>query len=263
MYPDGSQYQAEIANSSAAAKSIGEPDTPALVRILRQHWHKLLAVAFWLLLIGSYAWYMLRHNLTPLDVVQNLVGVLASPAGPLLYIFAFSVRPLIFFSAALLTMVAGSIFGPVWGVLLTMVASNTSASLVYLVGSFLGQGWLDKYTVHGNGVIQRYTGRLRRNSFKTVLTLNLLMLLPFDLISYTAGLLRVSYRPFLLGTVIGSIPGILGCVLLGASVQIEMQNGSFTVPTLHPWAFVLAILLFVATMVFSRYLQRHEEQTED
>ncbi len=59
---------------------------------------------------------------------------------------------------------------------------------------------------------------MRDNSFETVLIMRLLFL-PYDLVNYASGILRLRWLPFLLATALGSLPGTVSFVLLGASID--------------------------------------------
>jgi uncharacterized membrane protein YdjX (TVP38/TMEM64 family) len=223
--------------------------------LLRTHWHKLVALAFWLMLPLLYAWYTHANNLPWVAGIYHLIDLLRTPYyGAAIYILAFALRPLAFFSAAALTVVAGSVFGPLWGFGLTVVACNVSAAVTYGCGHFFSNGVLERERLRG--IVRHYADRLHRNSFETVLLMNLVFL-PFDLINYLAGFVRLKFQPFLLATIVGSLPGIVACVLLGSSVQIDMHNGLIW-PDLHPGAFIVSLVLFAIGIGVSRVLRRRE-----
>jgi len=220
----------------------------------RQHAQKGAALCVWLLLIGGYQWYAWRNELGPLEALQQLVSLLAtSPWGPLLFIAIYALRPLVLFSATVLTVGAGFVFGPVLGLIYTLVGSNISALVAYSVGRFFGQGMLNSNTQ--TSLVQRYTEQLRTNSFVTVLTMRFLFL-PYDLVNYLAGFLRIDWRAFLLATILGSIPGTVAFVLAGASIEGDFSGG---LPSVNPWVFVASAVIFVTSLLISRYLKRREQ----
>jgi pyruvate/2-oxoglutarate dehydrogenase complex dihydrolipoamide dehydrogenase (E3) component len=89
-----------------------KPDTTSeSVSFWQKNWQKLIALLFWGVLLGGYAWYYTSHNLTPLKAVQQIVDLLQTPYGPLIYILIYALRPLIFFSAIVLTVTAGAVMG--------------------------------------------------------------------------------------------------------------------------------------------------------
>lgn len=222
---------------------------------VRHNAQKLLVLAFWLAALGAYQWYAWRQQLGPLQVVQHLLTFLQSGYGPLLFIALYAVRPLFLFSAVLLTVAGGFVFGPVLGVVYTIIGSNLSATVAYLIGRFFGAGLLENQ--QSAGLVQRYAERMRRNSFETVLLMRFVFL-PYDLVNYLAGLLRIRWAPFILATLLGSLPGTLAFVLFGASIQ--RFDGQL--PRLDPRTLVASALIFVLSLGLARLLRRREGSSE-
>jgi uncharacterized membrane protein YdjX (TVP38/TMEM64 family) len=220
---------------------------------MAQHGLKLVALSFWLVLLGGYFGYAWRNELTPLEVVQATADFLRTPAGPLLFIGLYALRPLIFFPASLLTIAGGSIFGAWWGIVYVVLGSNASASVAYLVGRYFGQGVLSN-NQNATGIIQQYALRMRNNSFITILVMRFIFL-PYDLVNYLAGFLHIHYRAFILATLLGSIPGTISFVLFGASFDISqgLQEAQF-----NGWALAGSVFIFVVSLALSRYFQAQE-----
>ena len=63
---------------------------------LYRHWLKLVGVLLWALLIGGYLYYLRVNDLTAKQALTQLVHLLASPWGPILYIVVYTCSPLIF-----------------------------------------------------------------------------------------------------------------------------------------------------------------------
>jgi uncharacterized membrane protein YdjX (TVP38/TMEM64 family) len=232
----------------------------------QRNWQKLIALLFWGILIGGYTWYYTSNNLTPLKAVQQIVNLLQTPYGPLIYILIYALRPLIFFSSVVLTVTAGAVFGagsPLnfsLAVIYTVIAANTSAMVAYLIGRYFGEGILKEGKGNPANTVQRYTNRLRRNSFETVMIMRFIFL-PYDLVSYVCGFLRINWKPFLLATALGSIPGTLAFVAFGASVdlsQLETQG----LPPPNPWVLALGVVIFGVSIALSRYFKRREAPSE-
>lgn len=229
---------------------------------LQRHGAKLIAATFWLLLIGGYGWYYRANALTTETALLQIVTLLTSPWGPLLYILIYTVRPLLFFSATVLTLISGAIFGAgsllnlALAILYTIIGSNASATLAYVVGRFFGQGLIQESADDNAGFIQRYTERMRRNSFETVLIMRFLFL-PYDLVNYLAGILRIDWGAFILATLLGSIPGTIAFVSFGAAIDIkELAMGK--TPAFNPWVLVFGGIIFLASILISRYFKRRE-----
>lgn len=226
---------------------------------LARHWQKLIAAAIWLALAGCFLGYRLATGRSTTEVLRDLLDLLRTPIGPLLYILIYTLRPLAFFSAIIVTLVGGAIWGPVWGTLFIVIGSNMSATLAYGFGRVLGQGVLPAgETGASAGFVGRYAERLRASAFTTVLVMRLIYL-PYDLVNYLAGFLRVPYRPYLLASILGSLPGTLTFVLAGASLNIDdIFAGNVSVAAINPWTLALSAVLFVAGLALSRLLRRRE-----
>jgi uncharacterized membrane protein YdjX (TVP38/TMEM64 family) len=219
----------------------------------RRAWPKLLGLAIWLALLAAYWQYTRTSGMTPGQTVQQLVTFMGSNTpGVLVYILAYMGRPVLFFPATLLTLAGGYLYGPAVGVIVVVIASNLSSLIAYNIGRFFGAGILDQSA--DSGVLQQYAERLRRNSFETVLIMRLIFL-PYDLVSYFAGFLRIRWQGFLLATALGSIPGTISFVLFGASIE-----GGFTgeLPQLNGPSLAVAVLMFIVSLGLSRWFRGRE-----
>lgn len=226
----------------------------ALPAAWQKHWQKALAAAFWLLALGSYLIYSIQNQLSPLASLQQVSQFMSrSSLGPLLFIGLYVLRPLFLFSASLLTLAAGFLFGPFWGVVYTVIGSNLGASLAFLIGRFFGEGLIRiKDSNQGLGV---YIKRLRANSFETVFIMRLIFL-PYDLVNYLAGLLRINYWAFISATALGALPGTISFVLFGASTGLSEGGPRFD------WRiFAASLAIFAISLLLSRLLKRKKTLT--
>jgi uncharacterized membrane protein YdjX (TVP38/TMEM64 family) len=224
----------------------------ATVPFLKRHWQKMVALLFWLVLILAFVVYSSRNNLTPLAATRELMNVLANvPIGTrgAVFIAIYTLRPLIFFPASLLTLGIGALCGPAWGIVFAVIGSNLSATLAYFVGRLLGQ---DVVEPKNENALQRYLQRMRQNSFETIFIMRLIFL-PYDLVNYAAGFLKINYGAFILATILGSLPGTISFVLFGASSGLEGGTPKFD------WRILaLSIAIFVTSLLVSRLVKRRE-----
>jgi len=223
---------------------------------LQKHWQKLVAVVIWLLLAAAYFIYASANNLGLLDAFIQLVNVMQNSFyGPLIYIGIYMLRPLTFFSALILTVAGGFLFGPIWGILYTAIGSNLSATVAYLIGQYLGKGLLEIDESDTDSIITRYATRMRESSFETVFIMRLIFL-PYDLVNYLAGFLRIDLKAFILATVLGSIPGTIAFVLFGASIEGEFDG---TLPEFDYRVLIASVVIFIISLGISRYMKRREQ----
>lgn len=228
-----------------------------------KNWQKVAAAVVWVIMIGVLVVLMTAYDLTlPQLVLTGLVWVRDNPLAPIAYIVLYALRPLALFSSVLLTLAGGFLLGPLWGVVYTVIGANLSATVAFFIGRTFGAGVLEDES--SNGVMQRYARRLRKNSFDTVLIMRFIFL-PYDLVNYLAGFLRIGYWPFLLATALGSIPGTIAFVLLGASLLPDEIGAMFVtgkLPSLDWRLLAISLTMFVASLGLSRTFKRREQAAD-
>jgi uncharacterized membrane protein YdjX (TVP38/TMEM64 family) len=219
---------------------------------LRAHADKLVAFLFWAAVLIGYQVYTQKSGLNAVQVMQQFLGLLSSRAwGPIIYVLLYSIRPLILFPSSILTLAGGFIFGPILGVVYTIIASNISATIAFFVGRYFGQGLIEEGST--NNTIQRYAERMRQNSFTTIMIMRFIFL-PYDMVNYFAGFMRIRWVPFILATFLGSIPGTVAFTLAGASFE-SFEGG---VPELNPATLVASVFIFIVSLVLSRSIKKRE-----
>lgn len=229
----------------------------SLLDFLRTHGTKISAGLFWLAILGGYGWYMRAAGIGPQQAALHVRDFLAGSAwGPLLYVLLYTLRPLIFFPATAMTAMSGYLYGPLWGTLYALLGGNLSGSLAYFVGRFFGGDLLGRQDPavekpDADGFVARYAAYLRHNGFEAVLVMRLIYL-PYDLVNYLCGVVRVPWLQYATGTLLGVLPGALTFTLLGSVFHTESTTQRWLLA-----AFSLGMLLLGVGL--SRRL-RHRRQ---
>lgn len=150
----------------------------------------------------------------PAAMAQWLERLGAVKAGAL-FLLLYSLRPLIFFPSVLFALASGIVFGPWWGIALTMLGENLGANLAFAVARLLGRRWVAE---HEAGFVERLDRNLGANGVLSVAVFRLVSL-PYDTVSYCCGLTSVYARHFALGTFLGSIPYLASIALMGGAAS--------------------------------------------
>jgi len=226
--------------------------------LLKRHGQKIAILLFWAVLVVAYFIYSTQNNLGPLAVINQVIQTLQTSAwGPLLYILIYTLRPILLFSAVLLTVAGGLLFGPIWGWVYATIGANSGAMVAYGLGRVLGKGMLENSS--SGTFLQIYANRMRQNAFDTVLTMRFLFL-PYDLVNYLAGFLRIDGRAFLLASFLGSLPGSIAFILFGASLEGNVIEGT---PSFNPWTLAASVAIFVVSLLLSRVFKRRETEQQE
>ncbi|HET7313740.1 TVP38/TMEM64 family protein [Salinisphaera sp.] len=191
---------------------------------------RLIIGLLWIVVLGGLVVWVWQQGLTVREIMRLVYDyVVDNPVAPVIYIVIYALRPLTFFPAMWLTIAGGSLFGFIPGLIFGLIGENVSAQTAYLLARFFrtdvdGDGSSDR-----NPRIAAFRRLLVEQSFPTVLVLRA-SFLPFDLVNYACGLLRVPWLSYTAGSVIGMLPPMVTFVSFGASVNLPklLKRSSFS-----------------------------------
>ena len=149
----------------------------------------------------------------------------AGAAGVALYSGLYMLGTLLFFPGALLTLVAGFAYGPLWGTLIVWPTATIASALAFLAGRFVARDWVAaKARRHPRfGALDEAVGR---RGFRIVLLLRLSPIFPFNFLNYTLGVTSLKLRHYVLASFLGMLPGTAMYVYLGSLVTSATQLAS-------------------------------------
>jgi len=137
----------------------------------------------------------LRAHLTRDEIRGAIEAVRSAWYAPLLLIAMYAVGCVFAVPASLFIIAAGAIWGWVAGGTYAMAGGILGAMASFFAGRLLG-----------GKVPRRFDAHLRGASFRSLLIVRLLPVLPFAAVNYGAGIVRVNAGAFFFSTLIGLIP---------------------------------------------------------
>ncbi len=147
--------------------------------------------------------------------------------------------------AAIMTLVAGAMFGLVWGTLLVSVASTTGATLAMLVSRYLLRSAVSN---RFGSQLEKINQGIDKEGAFYLFTLRLIPVVPFFVINLVMGLTRISIPVFFLVSQAGMLAGTLVYVNAGTQLaDIHTLSGILSLNLIG--AFVLLGIL----PLFSRH----------
>jgi len=120
------------------------------------------------------------------------------------------------------TVAAGVLFGSLWGLVLTITGTTLAALAAYGLVRWVGGPIVARHE-HRPGFAW-VRARLDHSGLLAMLSLRLLPMVPFSLLNYAAGAARVRIVPYIVGTVLGVLPGTVAIVVLGDAVTDGVVN---------------------------------------
>ena len=224
---------------------------------------RAIKLAVLLLLGGAVAalfFSPLRHQLTMAnargwvlreqDVVEHLWYA------PLLFILAYAVGCIFAVPASIFIAVAGALWGWKFGALYAMCGGMSGAIASYFVGRFLGEGLLDRFGKAGAAV----KAQVEKAGLKTMLIVRLIPGPPFAVWNYGAGVARVRFLDYALGTFLGTLPAhLVFAYSADALFNGTLSEGDAVKRLVLVMVLLLAIVL-VPTLVKKRMESRAEAE---
>jgi uncharacterized membrane protein YdjX (TVP38/TMEM64 family) len=167
------------------------------------------AVAVGALAVVAVAVFFFRNGLPDIRQTVAAAGLWA----PLLFVLlcgAVTVTPI---PRTVFTVAAGVLFGSVTGVLLAVTGTALAATTAFWLVRLVGGRFVERHSHHRSVVWVR--ARLDRSGLLAMVSLRLIPAVPFAVMNYASALSGVRFFPYLLGTVLGVLPGTIGIVVLG------------------------------------------------
>lgn len=213
-------------------------------------WAAVVAIALVLGLALAWHFTPLADGVSIERIEAWLDRAGAEPWTPLALIATYLVLGFVVFPVTVLIAATAVVFGPWLGFAYAVAGTLASAMATYWAGSLLG-----RKTVHrmaGEALVARISRAMGRHGMLTVIGLRVVPVAPFTAVNVVAGASHMSFRDFVLGTLIGMIPGIAVMSALGSSVAALLRS---------PGAVSLAVAggaaaLAIAFLIGVRYLIR-------
>ncbi len=212
---------------------------PAMRRL---PWIIGLLIAISLLAI-SWRWTPLGTWIHPVAWIKQVEFFLGPPLSRLLFVAgAYVVGSFLVIPLTVLVLLSGFLFGLAHGFLYAWTGSMISALLLFRLGQALGR---EKVRRLSGKLVNRISYRLARHGFFAVAVLQILPIAPFTLVNLVAGASRVSFKSFLVGTMLGMVPLVFVVSLLGSRMMAAIREpGWLTFSTLAASSLLFLLLFF-------------------
>jgi uncharacterized membrane protein YdjX (TVP38/TMEM64 family) len=135
---------------------------------------------------------------------------------PLLFVLLQAVVTITPLPRTVFTVAAGVLFGALWGLVLAITGTTLAALAAYGLVRWVGGPLVERHAHRAGFAWVR--ARLDRRGLLAMISLRLIPMVPFSALNYAAGVARVALLPYVVGTVLGVLPGTVMIVVLGDAV---------------------------------------------
>ncbi len=201
----------------------------------------ILLIALVIAIICLELLWDLSSYFNPVQIQEWLAS--AGLFAPLIYIvimaFAIVVSPV---PSLPLDIAAGAFFGPFFGTLYSVIGALAGAVISFLIARYIGREFLERFLKGHINFCERCSDKVLT---KIVFLSRLLPVVSFDIVSYGAGLTKMSLKKFSIATLLGMIPITFVYNYFGSVVVF---NNRLTL--------VLGIILVVLFFVMPRWIEK-------
>lgn len=160
---------------------------------------------------------------------------------PLVFILITSVRPVLFFLPSMgLTIVAGILFGKYWGTAYVVLGGALSTVVGYYFALWFGRNTAKKLIKKNSYLL--FLEKKSTNNGKNMVLYMRLFNLPWDLVSYWAGVSGINFKDFYIASMIPIVPISFLYTYFGSTVFNPTCAGFFIALTIM---FALGAIPFV------------------
>ncbi len=234
---------------------------PESQRPAYRHFLKIIVmIAVVLLLAAVWRWTPLAAYLNIQTVTESAQWLKAHPLSPLLVPLTYAVLGLVSFPVTLLIMATIIVYGPWWGGWYALLGTTLSAVMMFLLGHILGKNFVGRFS---GSLINRVNRRLSDSGLVAMIAFRVIPVAPFSIINLVAGVSAISLRDFILGTLIGILPGITAIAFVADRLYESLRQ-----PDISTFSTLLVVVVvFGAVLVgFRKWIRQrhlHKKQQSD
>lgn len=157
------------------------------------------------------------------------------------FIIIYTLKPvLIIVPSSIMSIIAGNIYGSFIATILSMIGCFGSATVAFFLARFLGRSFVDKIL---RGKALQLDNNIEKYGFKVMAIMRLSFVFPFDALSYAAGLTKMKYRDFILGTILGIFPEMMVYSFMGKNIEHP-----FSIRFILPIIFLIIVVIVTVTL---------------
>jgi phospholipase D1/2 len=176
------------------------------------------------MLAAAWRWSPMQEFLSPERIGQYFASISSSEGRAAVAIGGFIVASLLMVPVTLLAVIGGLVFSGWQAFLYVMTGAMAASAIGFLGGRLLGKGVIERMS--GTN-IEKLSKRLAERGTVAVAVLRLVPVAPFAVFNLVAGCSHLGARQFLVGSLLGLMPGLGAITLFSSSLWEALRAPSW------------------------------------
>lgn len=168
----------------------------------------------------------------------------------LVFLVISILRPVFFLPVTPFTISSGFLFGFWQGLLLSTIGTTISSAMTFIISRYLFHDYVRTRLV---GRYQLLDKAMECQGWRYVMFFRMIPILPYDLVGYVAGASTIRFRDYMIGSMLGELPGAVVLVFFGSTLDKIGSNMFYG-------SLLLAVVVLLAPEVIRRVANRRNEQ---
>lgn len=177
--------------------------------------------------------------------------------GPLIYILLYIASTLFFLPGTPITVLGGIVFGPVKGLIYTVIGAGIGLSLAFLTARYALRNMLEE-KFKDSVVFRKIDEGVQKEGWRILITTRLIPIFPFNAQNYIYGLTNINFILYSILSTIFIIPGTAAFVFSAGAIASGEGFSSRNLIFLG-----IGALLFVLVSLIPKYLNRNTNKSEE
>jgi uncharacterized membrane protein YdjX (TVP38/TMEM64 family) len=174
--------------------------------------------------------------------------------GVVWFVVLYTLTCVFFLPGSILTIGAGAVYGFWFSTALVAISSTVGAAVNFLTSRYLARNWMQRKIGH-NAKFRALEKAVCSEGWRMILISRMSPIIPHSLVSYAAGLIRVSFWKFTFASFVGFLPQSVAYTYIGAVVGKALRTSAGVSPH-DPVTWAFYGLGLVATLVVTAITTR-------
>ncbi|MGL5202711.1 MAG: TVP38/TMEM64 family protein [Cetobacterium sp.] len=203
----------------------------------------IIFIAFLFFLFFKYDGVKYIKDKEQLKTLIESFGILA----PLSYILLYCIVTVTTISTLPLSLAGGVLFGPVYGIIYTMIGASLGMMSSFLIARYIAKDFIER-KFSNLQIFKKINEGVKKDGPFILAVTRLLPIFPFGIQNYLYGLTSISFFKYTIFSIVFILPGTSVFVLLAGAISAGNTKDAAKIS-------LIASLIFLALTIITRVIQ--------